>query len=80
MVGTRTGHSLSLQGPPDILMAEVQVITSAGIHTLILQDGNRHTGTFREWNREYTKPNHMLKRLLKMWKQKKSWEEAKTDK
>ena len=80
MVGTRTGQSLSLQGPHDILMAEVQVITPAGIHTLILQDGNRHTGAFREWNREYTKPNHMQKRLLEMWKQEKSYEEAETDK
>ena len=43
MVGTRTGHSLSIQGPHDILMAEVQVVTPAGIHTLILQDGNRKT-------------------------------------
>ena len=41
MVGTRTGHSLNIQGPHDILMAEVQVITPAGIHTLILQDDNR---------------------------------------
>ena len=80
MVGTRTGHSLSLQGHHDILMAEVQVITPAGIHTLILQDGNRHTGTFREWNREYTKPNHMQKRLLEMWKQEKSYEEDQSDK
>ena len=80
MVGTRTGHSINLQGPHDILMAEVQVITPAGIHTLILQDGNRHTGTFREWNREYIKPNHMQKRLLEMWKQESSWEESPSDK
>ena len=51
MVGIRNGHSLNIQGPHDILMAEVQVITPAGIHTLVLQDGNRHTGTFREWDR-----------------------------
>ena len=44
MVGIRTGHSLNIQGPHDVLMAEVQVITPAGIHTLVLQDGNRHTG------------------------------------
>ena len=80
MVGARTGHSLNIQGPHDILMAEVQVVTPAGIHTLILQDGNRHTGTLREWNREYTKPNHMQKRLLEMWKQERSWEESQSDK
>ena len=43
MVGIRNGHSLNIQGPHDILMAEVQVVTPAGIHTLVLQDGNRHT-------------------------------------
>ena len=80
MVGTRTGHIPSLQGPHDILMAEVQVINPAGIHTLILQDDNRHTGTLREWNRQYTKPNHMQKRLLEMWKQERSWEESMSDK
>ena len=45
MVGIRNGHSLNIQGPHDILMAEVQVVTPAGIHTLVLQVGNRHTGT-----------------------------------
>ena len=76
MVGIRNGHSLNIQGPDDILMAEVQVVTPAGIHTLVLQDGNRHTGTFREWNRPYTKPNSYQKRLLVMWKQERSWEKA----
>ena len=80
MVGIRNGHSLNIQGPHDILMAEVQVVTPAGIHTLVLQDGNRHTGTFREWDREYTKPNSYQKRLLEMWKQERSWEKAESDK
>ena len=80
MVGIRNGHSLNIQGPHDILMAEVQVVTPAGIHTLVLQDGNRHTGTFREWDREYTKPNNYQKRLLEMWKQERSWEKAESDK
>ena len=47
MVGIRNGHSLNIQGPHDILMAEVQVVTPAGIHTLVLQDGNRHTGNLQ---------------------------------
>ena len=80
MVGIRNGHSLNIQGPHDILMAEVQVVTPADIHTLVLQDGNRHTGTFREWDREYTKPNNYQKRLLEMWKQERSWEKAESDK
>ena len=80
MVGIRNGHSLNIQGPHDILMAEVQVVTPAGIHTLVLQDGKRHTGTFREWDREYTKPNSYQKRLLEMWKQERSWEKAESDK
>ena len=80
MVGIRNGHSLNIQGPHDILMAEMQVVTPAGIHTLVLQDGNRHTGTFREWDREYTKPNSYQKRLLEMWKQERSWEKAESDK
>ena len=80
MVGIRNGHSLNIQGPHDILMAEVQVVTPAGIHTLVLQDGNRHTGTFREWDREFTKPNSYQKRLLEMWKQERSWEKAESDK
>ena len=41
MVGIRNGHSLNIQGPHDIFIAEVQVITPAGIHTLVLKDGNR---------------------------------------
>ena len=80
MVGIRNGHSLNIQGPHDILMAEVQLITPAGIHTLVLQDGNRHTGTFREWDREYTKPNNYQKRILEMWKQERSWEKSESDK
>ena len=80
MVGIRNGHSLNIQGPHDILMAEVQVVTPAGIHTLVLQDGNRHTGTFREWDREYTKSNNYQKRLLEMWKHERSWEKAESDK
>ena len=80
MVGIRNGHSLNIQGPRDILMAEVQVITPAGIHTLVLKDGNRHTGTFREWDREYTKPNNYQKRLLEIWKHERSWEKAESDK
>ena len=80
MVGIRNGQSLNIQGPHDILMAEVQVVTPAGIHTLVLQDGNRHTGTFREWDREYTKPNSYQKRLLEMWKQERSREKAESDK
>ena len=80
MVGIRNGHSLNIQGPHDILMAEVQVITPAGIHTLVLKDGNRHTGTFREWDREYTKPNNYQKRLLEIWKHERSWEKAESDK
>ena len=80
MVGIRNGHSLNIQGPHDILMAEVQVITPAGIHTLVLQDGNRHTGTFREWDREYIKPNNYQKRLLEMWKQERSWDKSESSK
>ena len=41
MVGIRNGHSLNIQGPHDILMAEMQVITPAGIHTLVLK-GQAH--------------------------------------
>ena len=80
MTGTRTGHSLNIQGSHDILMAEVQVITPACIHTLVLQDGNRKTGTFREWDREHTKPNNYHRRLLEMWKHERSWEKVKSDK
>ena len=80
MVGIRNGHSLNIQGPHDILMAEVQVITPAGIHTLILRDGNRHTGTFREWDREYNKPNNFQKRLLDIWKHERSWEKSESSK
>ena len=80
MVGIRNGHSLNIQGPHDIPMAEVQVITPAGIHTTVLKDGNRHTGTFREWDREYTKPNNYQKRLLESLKHERSWEKAESDK
>ena len=80
MVGIRNGHSLNIKGPHDILVAEMQVITPAGIHTLVLKDGNRHTETFREWDREYTKPNNYQKRLLKIWKQERSWEKSESGK
>ena len=72
--------ALNIQGPHDILMAEVQVVTPAGIHTLVLQDGNRHTGTFREWDREHAKLNNYQKRLLEMWKQERSWEKSESSK
>ena len=57
-----------------------KLLLQLAIHTLVLQDGNRHTGTFREWDREYTKPNNYQKRLLEMWKQERSWEKAESDK
>ena len=65
MVGIRNGHSPNIQGPHDILMAEVQVVTPAGIHTLVLQDGNRHTGTFREWDRNTPNPTATRKGFWK---------------
>ena len=48
--------------------------------TLHLKDGNRHTGTFREWDREYTKPNNYQKRFLEIWKHERSWEKSESDK
>ena len=47
MVEIRNGYSLNIQGPHDILMAEVQVVSPAGIHTLVLQDGNPHPSPSR---------------------------------
>ena len=36
MTGTRAGNSISLQGPHDILMAQAEVVTPAGRHTIRL--------------------------------------------
>ena len=68
------------QGLATVSTSRDPMTSSACIHTLILQDGNRKTRTFWQWDREYTKPNHLQKRLLDVWKHERSWEKCESDK
>ena len=65
----RTGTVISLQGPHDVIQVTVELITPSGIHTLRLREPawTCH-GTFREWNKEWTKPNQEQQRLIHKWK------------
>ena len=70
MTVTRTCSNFSLQGPHDILMAQAEVVTPAGIHHIrIYPDSTqgRHIGTFRAWDRDMNPPCQEHQRLLQLW-------------
>ena len=57
LVGSKLGTSVMLQGPHDILSAEVLVTTPAGTHSIYLKEvQQRAVGTFRRWHRELNPP------------------------
>ena len=68
MSSYRSGTWFNLNGPHDVLMAEVRIVTPAGEHFITLLDNLRHVGTFREWHPRSHKPNHMEKKLIDGWK------------
>ena len=70
MTVTRTCNSISLQGPHNILMAQAEVITPAGIHYIRIyphSEQKRTIGTFREWDRNLNPPTLEHQRLLQKW-------------
>ena len=70
MTVTRTCNSISLQGPHNILMAQAEVITPAGIHHIRIyphSEQKRTIGTFREWDRNLNPPTLEHQRLLQKW-------------
>lgn len=67
MTTTRSGTCISLQGPHDILMAQVEITTPAGSHTIRLVDSFKRIGTFREWDRFDNPPTPQQKKLLQEW-------------
>ena len=68
MSSYRSGTWLNLNGPHDVLMAEVRLMTPAGTHNITLLDNRRHVGTFREWHPKSHKPTQMEKKLIDGWK------------
>ena len=68
MSAYRSGTWLNLNGPHDVLMAEVRLMTPAGTHNITLLDNTRHVGTFREWHHQSHKPTQMEKKLIDGWK------------
>ena len=68
MSSYRSGTWFNLNGPHDVLMAEVRIVTPAGEHFITLLDNLRHVGTFREWHPRSHKPNQMEKKLIDGWK------------
>ena len=67
MSAGRNGTWFNLNGPHDVLMAEVRIVTPGGVHNLTLLDDTRHIGTVRFWN-DFYKPTLMEQRLIDTWR------------
>ena len=68
LIGSTAGCSVMLQGPRDILSAEILVATPAGLHSIVLEEENKRTvGNFRRWHRDLNPPTPHQTALIHQW-------------
>ena len=57
---------IALRGPLDVLRAEAQVSTPAGLHHVTMDKKGRHVGTFQPWS-QYNRPSREEEVLIHDW-------------
>ncbi|MCG8622275.1 MAG: hypothetical protein MJE68_09810 [Proteobacteria bacterium] len=57
---------ISLRGPLDVLRAEAQVSTPAGLHHITMDKKGRHFGTFQPWSKN-NKPSWEETKMIHDW-------------